>query len=493
MRRASETFRLQLMQEHDADNLNAITVKAHPDVWHKELMDKLDLEYKRISDHQSLREQKLALRAAALDNVEMLSLYNIILEQEKNDLIYFGRLFFKVVELEDIMTECIHLRALAHFSTLSFVTQSRALGDDGDWLSAYNPFIELATRQMINEMLQERDGQRYSNLYKRFKDAADEMKIRIVSGKYISPKNITSERGSVGNGAGLSTFPITSAVLDLVRGSVEETLNALLEAEADELCQARRYERSEGRKTTRAGYYTRGLHTKAGEVELKVPKLRSLPFETAIIERYRRRESSVEEALMEMYLAGVSVRRVEDITQALWGTRVSPSAISDLNQKLYVRIEEWRNRPIEGTHPYVFLDGIWLKRTWGNEVCKNVAVLVAIGVNAEGDREVLGVCEGTKEDKESWRGFLRHLKERGWVASSWSSATSAWAWSRRWASSIRIPSGSGAWCTSTATCSRRCPRARSKKWRRCSRRSTPRRTALRRARRPPGWSRSSRR
>lgn len=205
---------------------------------------------------------------------------------------------------------------------------------------------------------------------------------------------------------------IRSHVDRLVRDSVEDTLNALLEAEADELCQGRRYERSEGRKTTRAGYYTRGLHTKAREVELKVPKLRSLPFETVIIERYRRRESSVEEALMEMYLAGVSVRRVEDIMQALWGTRVSPSAISDLNQKLYVRIEEWRNRPIEGTHPYVFLDGIWLKRTWGNEVC-NVAVLVAIGVNAQGDREVLGVCEGTKEDKESWRGFLRHLKERG--------------------------------------------------------------------------------
>ncbi len=205
---------------------------------------------------------------------------------------------------------------------------------------------------------------------------------------------------------------IRSHVDRVVRGSVEDTLNALLDAEADELCQARRYERSEGRRSTRAGHYTRTLHTKAGEVELKVPKLRSLPFETAIIERYRRRESSVEEALMEMYLAGVSVRRVEDITQALWGTRVSPSVVSDLNQKLYERIEEWRNRPIEGTHPYVFLDGIWLKRTWGNEVA-NVAVLVAIGVNAEGDREVLGVCEGAKEDKESWRGFLRHLKERG--------------------------------------------------------------------------------
>jgi Transposase, Mutator family len=134
----------------------------------------------------------------------------------------------------------------------------------------------------------------------------------------------------------------------VVRGSVEETLNALLEAEADRLCNAQRYERSEARRDTRAGHYERKLQTKAGEVRLKVPKLRAQTFETAIIERYRRRESSVEEALIEMYLAGVSVRRVEDITEALWGTRVSPSTVSDLNKKIYATIEAWRNRPIEG-------------------------------------------------------------------------------------------------------------------------------------------------
>ena len=100
---------------------------------------------------------------------------------------------------------------------------------------------------------------------------------------------------------------------EIVRGSVEETLNAMLQKEADELCQARRYERKAERVSTRAGTYERKLETKAGEVTLRMPKLRSVPFETAIVERYRRRESSVEEALIEMYLAGVSVRRVEDI------------------------------------------------------------------------------------------------------------------------------------------------------------------------------------
>jgi len=120
----------------------------------------------------------------------------------------------------------------------------------------------------------------------------------------------------------------------------------------------------------------------------------------------------VEEALVEMYLAGVSVRRVEDITEALWGERVSPSTVSELNQKIYDQIDAWRNRPIEGQHAYVFLDGIWLKRCWGGEV-KNVAVLVAVGVREDGYREILGVMEGAKEDTESWRSFLRHLKQRG--------------------------------------------------------------------------------
>ena len=111
----------------------------------------------------------------------------------------------------------------------------------------------------------------------------------------------------------------------MVRGTVEETLNAMLEAEADQLCGAGRYERSQARQDTRAGSYERSLQTSAGEVNLKVPKLPRQTFEAAIIQRYRRRESSVEEALIEMYLAGISMRQVEDITEGHWGTRVSPS------------------------------------------------------------------------------------------------------------------------------------------------------------------------
>lgn len=145
---------------------------------------------------------------------------------------------------------------------------------------------------------------------------------------------------------------------------------------------------------------------------MKVPKLKGIPFETAIIERYRRRESSVEEALIEMYLASVSVRRVEDITEVLWGTKVSPGTISNLNKKAYEHIETWRTCPLVGGYPYVCVDGVHLKRSWGGEI-QNVSILVAIGGSIDGCREIIGAAEGMKEDKESWCSFFVWLKERG--------------------------------------------------------------------------------
>ena len=205
---------------------------------------------------------------------------------------------------------------------------------------------------------------------------------------------------------------VKSQLGEVVRETVEQTLNSMLDAEADLLCGAKRYERSNARVDRRAGHYERTMQTKAGPVKLKMPKLRTIPFESAIIDRYRRRECSVEEALMEMYLAGVSVRRVEDITEALWGTRVSAGVVSKLNQELYDKIDAWRNRKIEGRFPYVYLDGIVLKRTWADEI-RNVSILVAFGVNDDGYREILGAAEGAKEDKAGWSNFIASLKERG--------------------------------------------------------------------------------
>ncbi len=136
-------------------------------------------------------------------------------------------------------------------------------------------------------------------------------------------------------------------------------------------------------------------------------------IQTAIIERYKRRESSVEEALIEMYLARVSVRRVEDITEALPGNTGESGTVSNLNKKVYERIEQWINNPIEGEeYSYVFRWDMAEKMLGGrSEECEGV--LVAIGVDQDGCRQVLGVQEGAKEDKESWTRFLRYLKSRG--------------------------------------------------------------------------------
>ena len=149
----------------------------------------------------------------------------------------------------------------------------------------------------------------------------------------------------------------------LVRVKVEQTINAMLDAEADEIANAARYERKTDRKAFRAGHYERTLTAKAGKLSLKMPKLKGALFGSAVIERYRRRESSVEEALMEMYLAGVSTRRVDDISQLLWGERMPSQTLSDKLKKIYKEIDEWRKRPLESEYPYVFVDGVWHKRS----------------------------------------------------------------------------------------------------------------------------------
>ena len=193
---------------------------------------------------------------------------------------------------------------------------------------------------------------------------------------------------------------------------VSEKVEQLLNAEADEITGAARYERTGDRKAYRVGHYERDLTVKAGTVTLKVPKLKGALFESAVIERYRRREQSVEEALIDMYLAGVSTRQVDDISRLLWGERMPSQTLSDKLRKVYDQIDEWRNRPLGGECPYVFMDGVWHKRSWGGSV-ENVSVLVAIGVDDTGHREVIGVAEGMKEDKASWEQFIRSMIERG--------------------------------------------------------------------------------
>ncbi|MGN0075379.1 MAG: IS256 family transposase [Parafannyhessea sp.] len=205
---------------------------------------------------------------------------------------------------------------------------------------------------------------------------------------------------------------IRSDLKELVRQTVEDTLNGLLEEEADDLVGAERYERTAGREAYRAGHYDRKLVTTSGEVTVRMPKLKGMRFTTAIIERYRRRETSVEEAMIEMYLAGVSTRRIEDVSEALWGASVSATTVSNLNEKAFSSVEAWRSRPLTRAYPYVYVDGIYLKRAWGGAY-ENVSVMVAIGVNDDGYREVIGAAEGFTESGECWKGFLSWLRSRG--------------------------------------------------------------------------------
>ena len=151
---------------------------------------------------------------------------------------------------------------------------------------------------------------------------------------------------------------------EMVRGTVEETLKAMLDAEADQLRGAGRYER--GRARRHPGWQLRSdaadqrRRGQSHDPEATAPDLRDGNHRTLSPAG----ELGLSESLIEMYLAGISVRRVEDITEALWGTRVSPSTVSNLNKKIYAKIEAWRNRRIEGEHPYLYLDGIVMKRTW---------------------------------------------------------------------------------------------------------------------------------
>ena len=210
----------------------------------------------------------------------------------------------------------------------------------------------------------------------------------------------------------LNEESLRSDLCELVRRTVEEMLNGILDEEAGDLVGAERYERTAEMEAYRAGHYERKLATTSGEVTIRMPKLKGMRFTTAIIERYRRRETSVEEAMIEMYLAGVSTRRIEDVSEILCGSSVSAATVSNLNEKAFASVEEWRNRPLERAYPYAYVDGIYLKRSWGGSY-ENVAVMVAIGVNDDGYREVIGAAEGFAESAECWREFLSWLRSRG--------------------------------------------------------------------------------
>jgi putative transposase len=202
--------------------------------------------------------------------------------------------------------------------------------------------------------------------------------------------------------------------VDLIRSSVEMVLQALIDAEATEVIGAARHERSETRTNQRNGTRPKLVTTKAGDVEVAIPKLRHGSFFPSILERRRRIDRALFAVVMEAYVHGVSTRKVDDLVQALGGAAgISKSEVSRICGELDESLQAFRDRPLDHVEfPYVFLDATYVKARSGGRIVSK-AVIVATGVARTGDREVLGVEVGDSEDGSFWIAFLRSLRTRG--------------------------------------------------------------------------------
>jgi len=199
---------------------------------------------------------------------------------------------------------------------------------------------------------------------------------------------------------------------DLLKALVKEALDQLLQAEMAEFLGAAPSERTQGRIGYRSGYYSRGLITRVGKIELRVPRDRNGEFSTALFERFQRSEKALVSALAEMYVQGVSTRKVKAITEELCGHSFSASVISEINKGLDETLTKFARRRLTEDYPYVILDARY-ERVREDGVIQSQAVLVALGINWEGHRQVLGIELANRESHSSWREFLVGLKQRG--------------------------------------------------------------------------------
>ena len=210
----------------------------------------------------------------------------------------------------------------------------------------------------------------------------------------------------------LSAAEAVAGDRDLIKALMKEALQEVLEGEMTDFLGAGPGERTESRSGYRAGYYGRSLVTRIGKLELRVPRDRGGEFSTALFERYARSEKALVAALAEMYVQGVSTRKVKAITEELCGHSFSASAISAINKGLDEALAKFAHRPLDEPYPYLILDARY-ERIRDNGVIAHQAVLIAIGINWEGKRQVLAVEMANRESQSSWKDFLLRLKERG--------------------------------------------------------------------------------
>lgn len=199
---------------------------------------------------------------------------------------------------------------------------------------------------------------------------------------------------------------------DPIREVVQATLQQILECEMDELLQARRNERNEERTGYRSGSYERSFITRVGKLELRVPQDRAGRFRTELFERYQRSEKALFAALTEMYVQGVSTRKVKAVTEELCGHAFSASSISEITKQLDEQLEAFATRRLEEDYPYLIVDARYERIRIGGAI-RSQAVLIAIGINWDGRRCILGVEVADRESRNSWREFLLSLRERG--------------------------------------------------------------------------------
>lgn len=196
------------------------------------------------------------------------------------------------------------------------------------------------------------------------------------------------------------------------RSLLKDSLNRILKAESAEQLKAGFYERTDERTDSRNGSRDKPLVTRIGQIELKVPRHRNIPFKTMIFDNYTRSEAALIAGMAEMVVNGVSTRKISRIMETLCGTSYSKSTVSELCKDLDCRVEEFRNRPLTKAYPFLTVDATYFKVRENHRIISK-ALLIAFGTDQEGHREIIGCGVYTGETKETWRSFLAGLKARG--------------------------------------------------------------------------------
>lgn len=210
----------------------------------------------------------------------------------------------------------------------------------------------------------------------------------------------------------LSELAEKGADADFIRQTLQHALQRLMEMDVEALCQAAYGERSDERINSRNGYRDRGYETRAGKVDLKIPKLRTGSYFPGFLEPRRTAEKALTAVIQEAYIQGISTRSVDDLVKAMGMTGVSKSQVSRLCEEIDERVQTFLNRPIEGDWPYLWIDATYVKSRQAGRVV-SVAVIIAVAVNTDGVREILGVATGPSEAEPFWTDFLRGLTRRG--------------------------------------------------------------------------------